>query len=47
MSSVDLSPAGRWADIIGVASAALDAAIAAVKDGEAVGAVGTAIGGPH
>ena len=42
--SVDLSPAGRWADIIGVASAALDAAIAAVKDGEAVGAVGTAIG---
>ena len=42
--SVDLSPAGRWADIIGVAGAALDAAIAAVKDGEAVGAVGTAIG---
>ena len=42
--SVDLSPDGRWADIIGVAGAALDAAIAAVKDGEAVGAVGTAIG---
>ena len=42
--SVDLSPASRWADIIGVAGAALDAAIAAVKDGEAVGAVGTAIG---
>ena len=42
--SVDLSPDRLWADMISVAGAALDAAIGAVKDGAAVGEIGTAIG---
>ncbi len=41
---VDLSPDGRWADMIEIAGEALDAAIGAVKDGVTVGAIGTAIG---
>ncbi len=41
--SVDLSPDRRWADMISVAGAALDAAVGAAKDGAVVGEIGTAI----
>ena len=41
--SVDLSEDGKWASMIGAASGALDAAIAALRDGVRTGEIGAAV----